>query len=101
MKKVVVIVSSKDLTSRHYDQAWDGLRAAGLSHPKGMLSHVGFPNPDGGWMVVDVWESKEAFEQFSKTLVPLIQKTGVKNVPPPKIVPAHYFYQARRENTPA
>ena len=100
MKKVVVIVSAKDLTSKHYDQVWDGLRAAGLSRPKGMLSHVGFPNPDGGWMVVDVWESKDAFEQFSKTLIPLIQKTGV-NVPPPKIVPAHYFYQAQAERTPA
>lgn len=98
MKKVVVIVASRDLTSKHYDQVWDGLRAAGYSKPRGMLSHVGFANPDGGWMVVDVWESQEAFAEFSKTLIPLIQRTGIK-VPEPKIVPAHYFYQAQAATT--
>jgi hypothetical protein len=51
-------------------------------------------------MVVYVWESREAFDQFSKPLIPLIQKTGV-NVPPPKIIPAHYFYQVQAERTPA
>jgi hypothetical protein len=93
IKKVAVIVNVKDLTSRHYDQVWDGLRAAGLSRPQGLLSQVGFANPDGGWRVVDVWESKKAFDSFRKPLIPLIQKTGV-NVPPPNVVPAHYFYQA-------
>jgi len=49
-------------------------------------------------MIVDVWESKEAFAEYSKILVPLIQKTG-KNFPEPKIIPAHYFYQGQAENT--
>src|SRR5436190_18669733 len=100
MKKVVVIVSSREFTSKLYDQVWDDLRKAGFSHPKGLLSHVGFANPDGGWMVVDVWESKDAFNEYSKTLIPLIQKTGAK-IEPPKIVPVHYFYQAQAERTPA
>ena len=97
-KKVVVIVSSPDLTAKDFDQVWDGVRAAGHSHPKGLLSHVGFANPEGGWMVVDVWESKEAFAEYGKILIPLIQKTG-KKPPEPKIIPAHYFYQGQQENT--
>ena len=103
MQKVVAIVSSPDFTSKHYDQVWDGLRAAGYSSPKGLLSHVGFANPDGGWMVVDVWESAEALAEFGKTLIPLIQKTGA-NVPEPKVAPvqvcftfflSQYLYQIK------
>src|SRR5689334_7776649 len=100
MEKVVVIVSSPEYTSKQYDQVWDGIRAAGQSNPKGLLSHVGFANPEGGWMVVDVWESAEAFAEFGNTLLPLVEKTGV-SVPEPKIIPAHYFYQAQMENEPA
>ncbi len=100
MDKVVVIVSSPEFTSKNYEQVWDGIRAAGHSHPKGLLSHVGFANPDGGWMVVDVWESAEAFAEFGNILMPIIQTTGV-NLPEPKIIPAHYFYQAQTENAMA
>jgi len=70
------------------------------SYYQRLLSHVGFANPEGGWMVVDVWESAEAFAEFGKILFPLVQKTGV-NVPEPKIIPAYYFYQAQTENAPA
>src|SRR5689334_21058877 len=96
MQKVVVIVNSPELTSKQYDQTWEGIRAGGHSHPKGLLSHVGFANPDGGWKVVDVWESAEAFAEFGKILLPIVEKTGIK-FPEPKIIPAHYFYQAQTE----
>jgi hypothetical protein len=100
MKNVVVVFSSPEFTSKHYDQVWDDLRAAGESHPKGLISHVGFAKPDGGWMVVDVWESAEAFAEFGKTLLPIIQKTGVQ-VPDPMIVPAHYVLIGQSESVPA
>jgi hypothetical protein len=40
-------------------------------------------------MVVDVWESKEAFDEFGKTLMPIIAKQDVPMVQP-QILPAHY-----------
>jgi len=98
MKKVVVMFNSPDFNAKNYEQVWDDLRKAGHSHPKGLLSHVGFAKPDGGWMVVDIWESMETFNEFSKILIPIIQKTGVQ-VTEPMVVPAHYVYQA--ENVPA
>jgi hypothetical protein len=98
MEKVVVLVNSPDFNAKNYEQVWEDLRAAGYSHPKGLISHVGFAKPEGGWMVVDVWESAEAFNEFGKTLIPIIQKTGVK-VNEPVIVPAHYVYQP--ESVPA
>ncbi|PWT93221.1 MAG: hypothetical protein C5B54_02220 [Acidobacteria bacterium] len=96
MKKTVVIFSSPDFSSKNYDQVWEDLRAAGHSHPKGLISHVGFAKPEGGWMVVDVWESAEAFQEFGKTLIPIIQNTGVK-VPEPMIAPAYYVYEPESE----
>lgn len=93
-------MNSPEFTARNYDQVWDDLKAAGQSNPKGLLSHVSFAKPEGGWMVVDVWESKEAFADFSKTLIPIIQKTGVA-VPQPQIVPAHNFYEPQIEKVTA
>ena len=96
MEKIVVFFDAPGFTSKHYDQVWDELHAAGITHPKGLISHVGFQNPNGNWNVCDVWESAEAFEEFSKLLVPAIQKQGAP-VPPPAIVPAHYVLTGEKE----
>src|SRR5262249_19206151 len=96
MEKIVVYFDAPEFTAKDYDQVWDDLKAVGQAEPKGLLSHVGCPNPRGGWMVVDVWESAEAFSEFSKTLLPIVEKTGV-NVPQPAIIPVHYFFQRHEE----
>ena len=98
MGKVVVIVTSPDFTAKNYEQVWEDLRAAGFAHPKGLISHVGYADPEGGWKVVDVWESADAFSEFGKTLMPIIEKMGVK-MNEPVILPAHYVYQP--EGVPA
>ena len=100
MQKVVVIFSSPDFTAQDYDKVWDDLRAAGQSKPKGLLSHAGFAKPEGGWMVIEIWESTDAFNEFGKTLMPIIQKIG-KNVPPPQVTPAYYVLIQQSENAPA
>ncbi|MGH8992483.1 MAG: hypothetical protein ACRDZ7_13335 [Acidimicrobiia bacterium] len=42
----------------------------GPDNPAGRIYHVAGPTEDG-WMVVDVWESNEAFEQFlAEDLIP-------------------------------
>jgi hypothetical protein len=96
MKNVAVLFDAKDFTHSQYDQAWEALKAAGYSHPKGLLSHVGFDSPNGGMMVVDIWESAEAFAEFGKTLGPIMAKVGA-NLPDPKIIPAYYVYLAQTE----
>lgn len=100
MQNVVVIFSSPDMTAKEYEQVWDDLRAAGQQNPKGLISHVGFAKPEGGWMVVDIWESADAFNEFGKTLVPIIQKTG-RQVPEPQVTPAHYVHVQQHESMPA
>jgi hypothetical protein len=32
--------------------------------PEGLILHAAGPMPDGGWRVIDVWESEEAFWRF-------------------------------------
>ena len=100
MENVVVLFNAPGFTAKHFDQVWKDLRAAGQGHPKGLISHVGFAKPDGSWSVVDVWESAETFAEFGKTLMPIIQKTGVQ-VPEPTILPAHFVLIGQPEEVPA
>ncbi len=92
MKKIMVYFDFPEATLQQYDAIWNDLRAAGHANPKGLLSHAGAEKGDGGFLVVDVWESQQAFEEFSNVLVPLIQK---QNLPlgQPMILPVHYYYE--------
>ena len=79
-------------TQKHYDKVMDKLQLGGKPAPGGIF-HVAGPM-EGGWRVVDVWESKEAFDHFFKTkLGKAIQEAGV---PPfqPKVFPVHNTLQA-------
>ncbi|MFD9076499.1 hypothetical protein [Streptomyces lasiicapitis] len=53
----------------------------------GLISHAAEPI-DGGWRVVDVWESEEAFENFGKILQPILADLGHADGEP-QITPAH------------
>lgn len=90
MKQVVVQFNFPKCTLQQYDNVWNDLRATGNAHPKGLVSHVGAPTPDGGLLVVDVWESEDAFNEMGKTLMPMIMKQDIQVVPP-KILPVHYL----------
>jgi hypothetical protein len=79
-------------TQKQYDQVMDKLNLGGKVAPGG-VSHVAGPM-DGGWRVVDVWESKEAFEKFFQTkLGKALQEAGI---PPfqPKFFPIHNSLKA-------
>jgi len=54
----------------------------------GILSHVTGPTADG-WYVVDVWESKEAFEQSGRFMMPVLDKIGMPNVAPRAVYEVH------------
>jgi hypothetical protein len=42
---------------------------------EGVLMHVAGPT-ENGWRVVDVWESRAAFEKFGQKLLPILQASG-------------------------
>ncbi|WP_405651652.1 hypothetical protein [Streptomyces sp. RK9] len=53
----------------------------------GLIAHAAGP-VDGGWRVVDVWESEEAFESFGKILQPILADLGHADGEP-QIIPAY------------
>jgi hypothetical protein len=55
---------------------------------EGLISHQAGEGPDG-FVVVDVWESAEAFAQFGETVGPIMQEVGI--IDPPTVFPAHAF----------
>ena len=90
MKKVLIQFNIPGMTAKQYDQAWEEVRKAGHSKPKGCIHHVGAQQGDN-WVVIDVWESEEAFNKFGETLMPILGKLGVAKVQP-VITPVHYEY---------
>jgi hypothetical protein len=62
--------------------------------PKGMIFHSAGP-VEGGWGVIDFWESREAFDAFVQDrLMPRLQGLGDRGFPNPpdvKEFPVHNF----------
>ena len=96
MKKVIVLFNAPGGTSVQYDKIWDGLRAAGESNPKGLISHAGGAKPDGSWFVCDIWKSEEDFKEFSKVLMPVVATSGLPS-DEPIVFPAHHTYIGEKE----
>jgi heme-degrading monooxygenase HmoA len=90
---IVAIFDVPGMTQAQYEQSAEKVsgRPGPVKTPAdwpvpGLISHTSAPTADG-WLVVDVWESKEAFQEFGKRIVPILQELGVRN-PQPKIYPA-------------
>ena len=88
MNKILVHFDAPNMKADTYDKIWDDLRSAGYSQPKGLVHHYGAPNGEG-WWVTDVWESAESFQEFGKTLMPILEKHGYAHLQP-RIMPLHY-----------
>ncbi len=67
-----------------YDKAMQtlGLTADGGDWPEGVISHNSGPS-GSDWVVVDIWESKEAFDRFfQERLGKAVQEAGFPQVKP-------------------
>ena len=57
----------------------------------GLLVHVS-GETEGGFRVVDVWESEEAANKFGETLAPILKEVGIDEQP--EAYQAHTFVSA-------
>ena len=73
---VGIYVALSGMTADKYKETLELLRQAGAYHPPGRSFHAAF-GPSDKLMVFDVWNSQAAFEQFGKTLLPILQQLGV------------------------
>jgi hypothetical protein len=63
-----------------YDQVRSYL---GLNRPAGGIFHCAGPSPNGGWRVIEVWESREEADRFfQEQFLPAIQALGFEGPPP-------------------
>jgi hypothetical protein len=85
---IITVVDMPGMTQAQYEQSAE--KVAGRPGPvkspadwpvAGLISHTAAPTADG-WLVVDVWESEEAFRQFGETLVPILRELGLPEVEP-------------------
>jgi hypothetical protein len=59
-----------------YDEAIRRLDAEGAGSPPGREYHCALQGPDG-INVFDVWDSRESFDKFGETLLPILSGVGV------------------------
>jgi hypothetical protein len=67
-------------------EVYESIRARlGLDKPAGGIFHLAGPSPNGGWRVIEVWESQEAAEDFLQNrFMPALQELGIEGPPPPR-----------------
>jgi hypothetical protein len=58
--------------------------------PDGILYHACGP-VDGGWRIMDVWESREAFDRFAdETYLPAVKRAGDHELVRREVVITHH-----------
>jgi hypothetical protein len=72
--------------------AYERIRALlGVEGPAGGICHLAGPGPDGGWRVIEVWESEEDAQRFMKERVaPAAEAVGTPP-PSPTLWPLHSY----------
>lgn len=75
MKNILVQFTFPDSDIKIYETVAKELEEAGMGKIPERLYHVSAQDGNG-WHVTDVWESQEAFDKFSETLMPLHIKSG-------------------------
>jgi hypothetical protein len=79
--RIAYLLEWPGVTQEQYDAVVEDLELGGKAAPGGVF-HVAGPT-EGGWRVVDVWESPEIFDAFLNTrLGPVLAKN---NLNPPQV----------------
>jgi hypothetical protein len=57
----------------------------GLERPAGGMCHLAGPRPEGGWRVIDVFDSEDDAKRFvQERVLPSIEAVGAELPPPPR-----------------
>jgi hypothetical protein len=64
----------------------------GLDKPAGGIFHIAGPSPNGGWRVIELWETEEDAKRFlAERLGPAAEAAGTAAPPPPELWPVHNY----------
>jgi hypothetical protein len=86
---VAMMIDNPHVTQEIYDTVRGRI---GLERPAGGIFHAAGPSPNGGWRVIEVWESEEEAQRFfQERLWPVLQELGVPRPPQPQMWPLHNY----------
>jgi len=84
---VAMMVDNPEGSQEIYDSVRERL---GLEKPAGGIFHAAGPSPNGGWRVIEVWESEEDAKAFvTERLLPAFDALCAPPPPPPELWPVH------------
>lgn len=85
---VTMMVDSPHGTQESYERVRDLLGEG----PAGGILHLAGPRPNGGWRVIELWESEaDAHRFFEERLLPAVEAVGATDPSPPQFWPVHHY----------
>lgn len=78
-------IKFRGLTQEEFDTAHDHINPE-RTPPRGLLFHASGPI-DGGWGIIDFWESQEDFDAFQTQIQAGMAAAGIQLQEPPDIKP--------------
>ena len=92
-RMVITLLEFPGLTREQYDAV--GASLPGRA-PDGILHHACGP-VEGGWRIIDVWESRAAFDRFVDDLcLPAVRRAGGTEPSRREVMVAHHAGAVRR-----
>jgi hypothetical protein len=86
---VAMLIDNPNGSKEIYEQLRERI---GLDKPAGGIVHVAGPSPNGGWRVIEIWESEEDAKRFlAERLGPAAEAVGTSPPPPPELWPVHNY----------
>lgn len=88
--RIALLVDDPEGSQEVYDRVRAQLDLE--ARPAGSILHVAGPGPNGGWRVIEAWESEEAAWRFLKErLEPAFEAVGVPGRLKPQIWLVHNY----------
>ena len=86
---VAMMIDNPEGSQEIYERVREQLS---LEKPAGGIFHAAGPSPNGGWRVIEVWESEEDAKAFvTERLLPAFDALGAPPPPPPALWPVHNY----------
>jgi hypothetical protein len=86
---VAMLMDNPNGSQEIYEQLRERI---GLDKPAGGIFHVAGPSPNGGWRVIEIWESEEDAKRFlAERLGPAAEAVGTPPPPPPELWHVHNY----------
>ena len=86
---IAMMVDNPQGSQEIYDKVRE---RAGLERPAGGILHVAGPSPNGGWRVIELFESEEEARRFlTERLGPAFRALGAEVPSQPQFWPVHHY----------